>query len=97
LSGGIIFYWIKGWRKRCFLKQIHVNPKVEICAFKNGEWLCVAGELIEDDRREARQSMLDDYSSLQKMEIRRFKPSMIGVKNIETDTFIEIICSQKKG
>ena len=39
-------------------KQIHANPKVEICAFKNGEWLRVAGELVEDDRREARQSML---------------------------------------
>ena len=37
-------------------KQIHANPKVEICAFKNGEWLRVAGELVEDDRREARQS-----------------------------------------
>ena len=35
-------------------KQIHANPKVEICAFKNGEWLRVAGELVEDDRREAR-------------------------------------------
>ena len=48
-------------------KQIHANPKVEICAFKNGEWLRVAGELVEDDRREARQSMLDAYSSLQNM------------------------------
>ena len=48
-------------------KQIHANPKVEICAFKNGEWLRVAGELVEDDRREARQSMLDAYPSLQKM------------------------------
>ena len=27
----------------------------------------VAGELVEDDRREARQSMLDAYPSLQKM------------------------------
>lgn len=25
-------------------KQIHANPKVEICAFMNGEWLRVAGE-----------------------------------------------------
>ena len=48
-------------------KQIHANPKVEICAFKNGEWLRVAGELVEDDRREARQSMLDAYPSLQGM------------------------------
>ena len=48
-------------------KQIHANPKVEICAYKNGEWLRVAGELVEDDRREARQSMLDAYPSLQNM------------------------------
>ena len=47
--------------------QIHANPKVEICAFKNGEWLRVAGTLVEDDRREARQAMLDAYPSLQKM------------------------------
>ena len=33
-------------------KQIHANPKVEICAFKDGEWLRVAGELVEDDRIE---------------------------------------------
>ena len=48
-------------------KQIHANPKFEICAFKDGEWLRVAGELVEDDRREARQSMLDAYPSLQNM------------------------------
>ncbi|MBR7090414.1 MAG: pyridoxamine 5'-phosphate oxidase family protein [Lachnospiraceae bacterium] len=48
-------------------KQIHANPKVEICAFMNGEWLRVAGKLIEDDRREARQSMLDAYPNLQAM------------------------------
>lgn len=48
-------------------KQIHANPKVEICAFKDGEWLRVSGELVEDDRVEARQSMLDAYPSLQQM------------------------------
>lgn len=48
-------------------KQLHQNPKSEICAFKNGEWLRVSGKLIEDDRNEARQSMLDVYPSLQKM------------------------------
>lgn len=48
-------------------KQLHQNPKAEICAFKNGEWLRVSGKLIEDDRNEARQSMLDTYPSLQKM------------------------------
>ena len=48
-------------------KQIHANPKVEVCAFKDGKWLRVAGELVEDDRVEARQSMLDAYPSLQNM------------------------------
>ena len=48
-------------------KQLLANPKAEICAFKGGEWIRIAGELVEDDRREARQSMLDAYPSLQKM------------------------------
>ena len=48
-------------------KQLHTNPKFEICAFKDGEWLRVSGDLIEDDRIEARQSMLDAYPSLQGM------------------------------
>ena len=48
-------------------KQIHANPKVEICAFKDGRWLRVAGELAEDERIEAKQSMLDAYPTLQSM------------------------------
>ena len=48
-------------------KQIHANPKVEICAFKDGAWLRVACTLVEDDRREARVSMLDAYPDLKKM------------------------------
>ena len=48
-------------------KQIHANPKVEVCAFKDGQWLRVAGELVEDDRIEAKQSMLDAYPSRQGM------------------------------
>ena len=48
-------------------KQLHANPKAEICAFKDGTWLRVSGELIEDDRREARESMLDAYPDLRNM------------------------------
>ena len=48
-------------------KQIHANPKAEICAFMNGDWLRIACELIEDDRREARASMLDAYPNLRGM------------------------------
>ncbi len=48
-------------------KQLHANPKAEICAFKDGQWLRLSGELIEDDRREARVSMLEAYPSLKAM------------------------------
>ena len=48
-------------------KQLAANPKAEICAFKNGTWLRVACELIEDDRAEARKSMLDAYPNLRAM------------------------------
>ena len=48
-------------------QQIHANPKAELCAFKDGQWLRVACELVEDDRVEARQSMLDAYPDLQAM------------------------------
>lgn len=48
-------------------KQLMANPKAEICAFYNGTWVRIAGELVEDDRVEARKSMLDAYPSLRKM------------------------------
>ena len=48
-------------------KQIANNPKVEICAFKDGTWLRLAGELVNDDRIEAKKSMLDVYENLRGM------------------------------
>ena len=59
--------YIQTGKKKDVSKQLHANPKAEICAFKDGKWLRVAGELVEDDRREARQSMLDAYPMLRRM------------------------------
>ena len=59
--------YIQTGKKKDVSKQLHQNPKAEICAFINGEWVRVSGELIEDDRREARVSMLDAYPSLKAM------------------------------
>lgn len=47
--------------------QIAANAKVEVCAFMNGTWLRLSGELVEDDRYEARKAMLDAYPSLRAM------------------------------
>lgn len=48
-------------------KQLAENPKAEICAFHGGKWVRIAGELVEDDRVEARKSMLDAYPNLRGM------------------------------
>ena len=59
--------YIQTGKRKEVSREIHNNPKVEICAFKNGEWLRVSGELVEDDRIEAKVSMLDAYPNLKSM------------------------------
>lgn len=48
-------------------KQLAVNPKAEICAFKDGKWLRIAGELINDDNRDVMVAMLEKMPSLKAM------------------------------
>lgn len=48
-------------------KQLASNPKAEICAFKDGKWIRVSGELINDDRREVKAAMLEKYPELKGM------------------------------
>lgn len=59
--------YIQTGKAKDVAKQIAANPKVEISAFKDGVWIRLAGELVEDDRREARVSMLDAYPELKAM------------------------------
>ena len=54
-------------RKKCF-DQMMKNHKVEISAMgKDGSWLRVAATVVEDDRREARQRMMDEVPSLSRL------------------------------
>ncbi|MBQ5583157.1 MAG: pyridoxamine 5'-phosphate oxidase family protein [Ruminiclostridium sp.] len=48
-------------------RQLAANPKAELCAFKDGTWLRVACELVEDDRLEPKKAMLDAYPNLRGM------------------------------
>lgn len=59
--------YIQTGKSKAVSGQIHANPKVEICAFKDGDWLRVSGKLEEDDNREARKAMLDAYPELRGM------------------------------
>ncbi len=47
--------------------QLHANPKAEICAFADGQWIRVSGKLIADERVEAKKHMLDEYPNLRGM------------------------------
>lgn len=48
-------------------KQIAANGKVEICAFKDGKWLRIAGVLKEDEDHDVKVAMLEKMPSLKNM------------------------------
>ena len=59
--------YIQTGKKKDVFKQIENNPKVEICAFKDGKWIRVSGKLVLDDRVEAKKDMLDKNPNLRNM------------------------------
>lgn len=59
--------YIQTGKMKSVSQQLATNPKAEICALKDGAWLRISGELIEDDRTAARKSMLDAYPELRSM------------------------------
>ena len=48
-------------------RQIAANPKVEVCAFKDGKWLRIAGILENDENRDVKVAMLDKAPGLKGM------------------------------
>ena len=48
-------------------KQMQENPNVEICGFVDGKWVRVEGKVVRDDRREAKESMLEENPGLKRM------------------------------
>ncbi len=56
--------YLQTGKKKAVYRQLSENPRVEICAMVGDRWLRLSGELVEDDRREARVSMLEAYPEL---------------------------------
>ena len=48
-------------------KQMKTNPRIEICTMTGGEWIRIQATAVNDDRVEAKQSMLDNYPDLKAM------------------------------
>ncbi|GHT25580.1 pyridoxamine 5'-phosphate oxidase [Bacteroidia bacterium] len=60
--------YIQTGKAKKVAKQIAENPKIEICAFDGkSQWIRIQAVAVADERREAKQSMLDAYPSLQGM------------------------------
>ena len=48
-------------------KQMEKNPNVEICGFVDGKWIRLEGKVVRDDRKEAKESMLEANPMLKSM------------------------------
>lgn len=45
-------------------KQIHDNPKVELCAYDGAKWLRLSASAVEEPRIAAQEQMLEAYPEL---------------------------------
>lgn len=59
--------YIQTGKVKAVSKQLAANPKAEICAFKDGKWIRITGELVEDENREVKTLMLDKMPVLRHM------------------------------
>ena len=65
VHGGRLY--IQTGKVKAVSKQLAANPKAEICAFKDGKWLRVSGELVNDDDHDIKVEMLEKMPTLKGM------------------------------
>jgi uncharacterized pyridoxamine 5'-phosphate oxidase family protein len=59
--------YIQTGKKKLVSQQMKKNPKVEICAVCGSEWIRIQALVVNDDRVEAKRSMLEAYPALKNM------------------------------
>ena len=59
--------YIQTGKSKAVSRQIAANPKVELCCLNGTEWLRLSGELVSDERREAKEALLSNYPELKQM------------------------------
>ncbi len=57
-------YFLTG-KSKAVSRQLHANPRLELCAMTGDRWLRVEGSAVEDDSREARAAILELHPNLQ--------------------------------
>jgi uncharacterized pyridoxamine 5'-phosphate oxidase family protein len=59
--------YIQTGKKKPVSQQMKKNPKIEICAMKEGSWIRIQAVAVQDDRLAAKESMLEAYPNLKNM------------------------------
>ena len=59
--------YIQTGKSKNVSKQMQINPKVEISGMSEGKWIRLEGKVVRDDRREAKESMLEANPMLKSM------------------------------
>jgi uncharacterized pyridoxamine 5'-phosphate oxidase family protein len=56
--------YIQTGKSKDVSKQMGKNSNIEICAMNEGQWIRIQAVAVEDDRVEAKQSLLEAYPTL---------------------------------
>ena len=59
--------YIQTGKRKNVSKQMQINPNVEISGMVGGKWIRLEGKVVRDDRREAKEAMLDNNPELKGM------------------------------
>ena len=59
--------YIQTGKSKNVSKQMQINPNVEISGMADGKWIRLEGKVVRDNRREAKESMLDANPVLKNM------------------------------
>ena len=59
--------YIQTGRSKEVSKQMHANPRIELCAFMDGKWLRVSAVAVSDNNIEAERHILAAYPELSGM------------------------------
>ncbi len=59
--------YIQTGKRKNVSKQMQINPNVEISGMVGRKWIRLEGKVVRDDRREAKEAMLDNNPELKGM------------------------------
>ncbi len=59
--------YIQTGKRKAVSRQMAANPNIEICTMNEGRWIRIEAQVVNDDRIEAKESMLEAHPELRGM------------------------------